>query len=311
MAAEGAVAVVGGNWQIFSRMAQKSGAHVQLNTTVASIARKGPASSASKYVIKTTSSTSPKSKAQAQDVEFDDVVIATPYQFSGITHEDNLMEHPIESIPYATLHVTLFATPFRLSGEFFGLEPGTEAPISVLTTLGEGEEPRPGTEGAGKAGFYSATLVKVVTNPKTQGREYVYKIFSPEAVTAGFLSSLLGVKVPETFTQAEQGSDQEKISATNPISWYHPTVFKPYPQKLPRVTFQDPILGQGLYYTSGIESFISTMETSALMGRNVARLIVDDYLGLAPSMEGPGDPATQHVLQQQSQDTAGTIADEL
>ena len=31
----------------------------------------------------------------------------------------------------------------------------------------------------------------------------------------------------------------------------------------------------GIWYTSGIEPFISTMETSALMGRNVARLIVD------------------------------------
>jgi hypothetical protein len=45
----------------------------------------------------------------------------------------------------------------------------------------------------------------------------------------------------------------------------------------PRVTFEGPELGPGFYYTSGIESFISTMETSALMGMNVARLIVDDY----------------------------------
>lgn len=33
-----------------------------------------------------------------------------------------------------------------------------------------------------------------------------------------------------------------------------------------------------LWYTSGIEGFISTMETSSLMGRNVARLIVDGWL---------------------------------
>jgi len=37
-------------------------------------------------------------------------------------------------------------------------------------------------------------------------------------------------------------------------------------------------LARGFYYTSGMESFISTMETSALMGMNVAQLIVDDYL---------------------------------
>jgi prenylcysteine oxidase / farnesylcysteine lyase len=44
------------------------------------------------------------------------------------------------------------------------------------------------------------------------------------------------------------------------------------------VTFEDPELARGFYYTSGIESFISTMETSALMGMNVAQLIIDDYL---------------------------------
>lgn len=49
---------------------------------------------------------------------------------------------------------------------------------------------------------------------------------------------------------------------------------------LPRVTFQDPIVGPGLYYTSGMESFISTMETNALMGKNVAKLIVDDIVGV-------------------------------
>lgn len=37
-------------------------------------------------------------------------------------------------------------------------------------------------------------------------------------------------------------------------------------------------MARGFYYTGGIESFISTMETSALMGMNVAQLIVDDYL---------------------------------
>jgi prenylcysteine oxidase/farnesylcysteine lyase len=44
------------------------------------------------------------------------------------------------------------------------------------------------------------------------------------------------------------------------------------------VTFDDPELARGFYYTSGIESFISTMETSALMGMNVAQLILDDYM---------------------------------
>ena len=44
------------------------------------------------------------------------------------------------------------------------------------------------------------------------------------------------------------------------------------------MTFEDPELARGFYYTSGMESFISTMETNALMGMNVAQLIVDDYM---------------------------------
>lgn len=37
-------------------------------------------------------------------------------------------------------------------------------------------------------------------------------------------------------------------------------------------------MARGLYYTAGIESFISTMETSALMGKNVAQLLVEDFM---------------------------------
>ena len=68
------------------------------------------------------------------------------------------------------------------------------------------------------------------------------------------------------------------------ITWYYPHVWHSYPYELPRVTFEDPELARGFYYTSGMESFISTMETSALMGMNVAQLIVDDYQQLE---EGP------------------------
>lgn len=51
------------------------------------------------------------------------------------------------------------------------------------------------------------------------------------------------------------------------------------------MTFQDPVVGEGVYYTSGMESFISCMETTALMGKNVARLIVDDILASGSSRQ--------------------------
>ncbi len=116
-----------------------------------------------------------------------------------------------------------------------------------------------------------------MVNPRTRLFEYLYKIFSPEELTPQFLSGLLGVAVPTTFTAPPAAEHAEVV---DPISWYYPHVFNSYPRALPRVTFQDPILRDGLYYTSGIESFISTMETSALMGMNVARLVVDNFMSL-------------------------------
>jgi prenylcysteine oxidase/farnesylcysteine lyase len=101
-------------------------------------------------------------------------------------------------------------------------------------------------------------------------------------------SRLFGVEVPDSFA-GEKGGDDTQVS---PISWYYPAVFYSYPQALPRVTFQDPVIGPGLYYTSGMESFISTMETNALMGKNVARLIIDDALSIPSgySVEADHEP---------------------
>ncbi|KAI1169864.1 prenylcysteine oxidase [Nemania sp. FL0916] len=307
MAPEGAKAIEGGNWQIFANMVKASRANVHLNSAVTGIALNAE----EKYEI---TAAQEDTEARLHPVTFDGVVIATPFQFANISTSQNVIQHPIDSIPYATLHVTLFASPYKFSPAFFKMPPASDVPVSVLTTLGADEKAQPGAHGAGKAGFYSATLQRIVMNPRTRNPEYVYKIFSPEAVTSGFLSELLGVEIPTSITPEDD--DAADDGAVSPISWIHATVFHPYPQKYPRVTFQDPILGNGLYYTSGIESFISTMETSALMGMNVARLIVDDYAGISrvedeelgalhkvPKEEE--EEAGQNVLAQQQEKTAG------
>ncbi len=61
------------------------------------------------------------------------------------------------------------------------------------------------------------------------------------------------------------------------------------------MTFEDPELARGFYYTSGMESFISTMETSALMGMNVARLVMDDYVNVLRGEE-PGQKVVKEEL---------------
>lgn len=278
IAPEGAMAVQGGNWRIFDHFVAASRAHIALNTSVSSITLgTKPGAKHPKYLISTKSD----SGVEAAGVAFDNVVLATPYQFSGIKAASSVIETAIDEVPYITLHVTLFASPLALDPKFLGLKPGAQIPTTVLTTYAPTQNGSSGLEGVGKTGFFSVSTLRTVINPKTGREEVLYKIFSPDEITPQFLSSLFGAKIPDTFTGASTMPTDTEAEAIEPISWYHPHVFQSYPKALPRVTFQDPIVGNGVYYTSGMEGFISTMETNALMGKNVARLIVDDALGLS------------------------------
>lgn len=269
-ATDGAVSVAGGNWQIFDSMVQHSGAAVYRNTSVSSInreKRRYPSRSRTRYLLSTKD-------GRPVQTAFDDVIVATPWQYSNVSAGVGVVKHHIDTIPYTKLHVTLFTSPYRLRAAYFGLDPGAKAPSTVYTTLAPGEKPKQGAEGVGKAGFYSISTLRTVENPDTHKTEFLYKIFSAEAVTSEFLEDILGAPVPSEFV-----ANNQEGSEVRTISWYYPHWFHSYPIELPRVTFQDPILADGLYYTSGMESFVSTMETSALMGMNVARLILDDMLG--------------------------------
>lgn len=286
MAPEGAMAVQGGNWRIFDHFVAASGAHVALNTSVSSITLgTKPGATYPKYLISTKSDDGD----EAAGVAFDNVILATPLQFSGIKAASSVLETAIDEVPYITLHVTLFTSPLALDPKFLGLKPEAKVPTTILTTYAPTEDGSSGLEGVGKTGFFSVSTLRTVINPKTGKEEVLYKIFSPNEVTPSFLSSLLGAEISSTFTGATTTPTDSETEALDPISWYYPHVFHSYPKALPRVTFQDPIVGNGVYYTSGMESFISTMETNALMGANVARLIVDDAQGLSTGHAQAGE----------------------
>ncbi|KAM0357364.1 hypothetical protein ACHAP4_006171 [Fusarium culmorum] len=277
LATDNAMSVETGNWRIFDEMIMDSGAAVYRNVTVASIEKSKTktqsSSSSSKYIVTTANAHSKDDTAENYGVEFDDVVIANPWQFSNIKAGEGVLDRVIDEIPYTKLHVTLFTSSLELNPELFGMKPGSKAPATVYTTLAEGDEAGQGADGVGRTGFYSISTLKYVTNPKTGQRERVYKIFSPKAVTAEFLTRILGTEIPEPVVFGKEQNEH--------ISWYYPHSFYAYPIELPRVTFEDPVIGKGVYYTSGIESFISCMETSAFMGRNVARLVVDNFAGIS------------------------------
>lgn len=187
MAAEGALAVKGGNWQIFHEMVQRSGAVIAPNTTVIGIDRVSDGTSDQwRYSLHTRPSNEP-GRSTTHPVTFDHVVLANPFQFSGISVGEGVLETTIDEIPYVQLHVTIFTSPYRLSPSFFGLEPSAKVPGMILTTLAQSDTPSSGVEGVGKAGFLSVSILGEATNPQTKSKEYVYKIFSREAVTPAFL----------------------------------------------------------------------------------------------------------------------------
>ena len=289
MATDGAMAVEGGNWKMFKGMIEAAGAELMLNTSVTSINRNIKGS----FEVQSTSiaTLSPSSSSNPTTETFDDVILAAPFQFANITLNPPLAQSP-DAIPYVTLHVTLFTSPHRLSRAFFSLPPDQDVPEVILTTLPPDTTPDDG--GAGAPGFFSISTLRTVKNPSPPTapssdsdsdarppprKEYLYKIFSPARPTPAFLAALLGIPGPSSPAAEAQSPTTDGLHSLAPkdVTWHLHKRWHSYPYLYPRVTFEPAALAPGLWYTSGIESFISTMETSSLMGMNVARLAVDDW----------------------------------
>jgi prenylcysteine oxidase/farnesylcysteine lyase len=268
MATNGAMAVEGGNWQIFSSMLNSSTSiTTHLKTPITHVSKQPDGT----YILQT---------GNGKPQSFDTVVLASPLQFSNLVI-DPAPEHVPDQIPYVGLHVTLFASPYELDPAAFNLSPGEKVPQFVLTTLPDGEDHGSDPHGVGTPGFFSISIVSEAQNPNSDppGRtEWIYKIFSAEEVDAEFLSRILGhtVKLEGSIEDTEEGGSLI-MAGNNAVTWVHKKLWHSYPYEFPRVTFEELKLDDGLWYTSGIESFISTMETSALMGKNVARLISDQW----------------------------------
>ncbi|CAG7921712.1 unnamed protein product [Penicillium olsonii] len=265
MATDGAVSIEGGNWRIFDGALKASAADIRLNTTVTGIVRNEDGS---------VSLSSKSNTATEQTHEtFDEVVIAGPLQYSDISIQPSL-EHTPDIIPYVNLHVTLFASPHRISPKYFGQDSNSQVPETILTTLPEGLDLGSNEAGVGPSGFWSISTLRTVDRSESEDTQqhYVYKIFSPEQPTAGFIASILGLNAENV----DKDGTIEDLSKSD-VSWFHEKLWNPYPVLYPRVTFEETLLAPGIWYTGGIESFISTMETSALMGRNVATLMFHSW----------------------------------
>lgn len=281
-ATAGAMHVKGGNWQVFAKMAESSVDDTHLLSAVSSIER-------GKDGTFTLGVKSERANASiAMKETFDSVVIAAPHQYTDITFDPDPQFVP-EKVPYVELHVTLFTSPHPLAPEAFNLPATQPVPFTILTTLPEGEIPAAGnTSQAGSPGFFSISTLREIDNPKTKETEYLYKIFSPTRVDDKYLARILGLPAPsrnnQPFGTYHSGGICELTK--DQVSWIYRKVWQSYPYEFPRTTFEKLKLDERLWYTAGMEGFISTMETSALSGMNVARLIVDELIA---ERDGDGD----------------------
>ncbi|KAL9101960.1 MAG: hypothetical protein Q9163_002848 [Psora crenata] len=274
MATDGAMSVDGGNWQIFSNMLAASGAQILLNTSVTNVAKQDDG----RYVVSAksthyqsgandgdTSFTDDSASLNPEPTTYDTIIMATPLQFASLTLTPPPV-NPIPEIPYITLHVTLFTSSRTLDPQAFNLPWTSSVPSTILTTT-----PKGGT--APKLPFYSISTLRILTNPRTGGKEYLYKIFSPAPVDPGWLTRILLPPLSSSYPRNGTYDPRD-------VSWMYEKVWQSYPVESPRVTFEDVQLDEDgrVWYTSGIEGFISTMETSSLMAMNVGRLIVDGWM---------------------------------
>nr|POE48785.1 farnesylcysteine lyase [Quercus suber] len=279
MATDGAMAVAGGNWQIFEQMVLASRATILLETAVTEIRRERSGHYALSFSSSPHQSKAAEETEQNETQDFDTLILASPLQFSNISFSPPL-SYPPDRIPYVRLHVTLFTSRHLLSPTFFGLPSTQPVPKVILTTTPSS----PNDSREVPLEFFSISLLRTVINPETEDPEYLYKIFSPTPLSRGWIVKLLG----------QQRSEDPDSSI---ISWLETKVWDSYPYEFPRVTFDElqfpwadaygeeattrikRLNGTGMnwYYTSSIESFISTMETCALMGKNVAAIIVDAF----------------------------------
>ena len=277
MATDGAMSVQGGNWRIFANMVIASKAEVRLDTSVRELALQKDGT----YHLTAHSHPSGQAPASKTDTGiYDNVILAAPLQYANLTITPRPLQPPSE-IPYVNLHVTLFTSPHRLNPLAFNLPATDRVPATILTTL-----PEKGIHAT--TPFYSISTLRSLTNPSTHERDYLYKIFSPKPISEDYLHDIL-------FNDEDRDPKTTNRHHPHHVTWKYEKLWQSYPIESPRVTFEELVIDLGessllvnngkkplqtghLWYTSGIEGFISTMETSSLMGSNIARLIVDRWM---------------------------------
>ncbi|WVF66428.1 hypothetical protein IAT40_001168 [Kwoniella sp. CBS 6097] len=245
MATDGASHIEGGNYQIFERMLEASGATVHLGTKVTDIVPVSKGNEAPQFRVKSIN-------RQIDDKEpFDAVFFAAPWASSPIAKGvASKFEKSIPAQPYVHLFVTyLTTTKSHPQPSFFGLAANASVPTAILTTAS--------TKGS-TTSPYKIQSMQWLGETQTGSGEYVVKIFSLKKIDDGFLKRFLGEK-PSWILRKEW----DAYPLLKPITNYAPV----QPMK-------------GLHYLAAQEAWISTMETQTVSGREAVARTVQEWWGL-------------------------------
>ncbi|KAF8167814.1 Prenylcysteine lyase-domain-containing protein [Crassisporium funariophilum] len=167
MAATGATGIAGGNFQIFEKFLNASGANVYLDTHVTSVTSES--SSSSPWSVRTDLGTQ----------DYKAIILAAPLHSTGIKLPSHLSEQ-IPEQPYIHLHVTLLSTTSPMPNPaYFGLSTSSQVPRMILTS-NQGAR-----EGRTKPEFNSLSYHGLVREG-----EWAVKIFSDNVLSDEWLNTM-------------------------------------------------------------------------------------------------------------------------
>lgn len=264
-----ATSIEGGNTRLIERMIELSGADLHLDSRVVRIGRghnRRYRLSVSRNGIEYT--------PDSRHAEFDAVVFAAPLQSSKIDLSGLGLESTASLVPYVETHVTHFASSAKVSPKFFDHGLNVSIPDYLLTTTSPSHDPdllslRRSTIRIGR-GCLSGNKCSHFDTMN------LYRVFSRHRIEDSDLVRMIG-------RQLEDGPEL----SNHGISWVHR---QSWPQAFPRYNKHHRLLenieiGPKLFYLSGAEEIVSSMEMSCRMGDNAAVKLYlqdwDDYYSLS------------------------------
>ncbi|KAG0262511.1 hypothetical protein BG011_010094 [Mortierella polycephala] len=268
MAAEDALQVQDGNFQLFEGMVGRSKAHVRLNTKVMRVRKVAPLHKGAEPRFEVTT-------ASGHSEIFDSVVIAAPIHSTNIDFDLDLPPQP--KVNYRTIHATFVRG--HINPAYFNMTSADKLPSHILTTNTDAE-------------FTSLSIqVRLSTG------ETVTKIFSPEPIQADLLDRLYSSRTWVKQKVWKAYPRMQPIPASldvDPISngaekslqlLQEQHVFGQQPhqrQSAASAAWGKVEIVPGVFYLNAFEPLISAMETETIAGKNIARLLRDRILGHCP-----------------------------